>query len=60
MSVFLEEVEGYVLNYLKNNLDKKFVYHSISHTLRVVEKTIELATLEKVVDEDLEILLITA
>ncbi len=60
MSVFLEEVEGYVLNYLKNNLDKKFVYHSISHTLRVVEKTIELATLEKVVDEDLEILLIAA
>ena len=48
MNSFLEKVEGYVLDYLNDNLRKQFVYHSLAHTLRVVEKTKELAALENI------------
>ncbi|SED17411.1 Predicted metal-dependent phosphohydrolase, HD superfamily [Tenacibaculum sp. MAR_2009_124] len=60
MSIFLEKAENYALDYLNNNLEKKFVYHSIAHTQRVVEKAKELGELEKIEGEDLEALVISA
>ncbi|CAM1364586.1 Pycsar system effector family protein [Tenacibaculum xiamenense] len=60
MSVFLEKAESYALDYLNNNLEKKFVYHSIAHTQRVVEKAKELGESEKIEGEDLEALIVSA
>ncbi|CAL2095039.1 Pycsar system effector family protein [Tenacibaculum sp. 190524A02b] len=60
MSNLLENVEHYVLNFLNTNLKKKFVYHNIAHTQRVVEKAKELATLEGLNEEDTQKLLIAA
>jgi len=43
MSTLIEKAQSFVVNLLNEQLDKKLVYHSISHTLRVVEKASELA-----------------
>ncbi len=60
MKNFLEKTEDYVIDYLNENLGKEFVYHSIAHTQRVVEKTKELATLEKLEEEEVELLVTAA
>jgi predicted metal-dependent HD superfamily phosphohydrolase len=51
MENILSEVEKYVVNYLNENLDSKFVYHNLAHTQRVVEKINEL-TEDNYVNED--------
>ena len=39
MSSLLAGTEKYVFNLLNNDLDRKYVYHNLMHTQRVVEKT---------------------
>ncbi|WP_435261599.1 Pycsar system effector family protein [Tenacibaculum sp. nBUS_03] len=60
MSNLLEKVESYVINFLNTGLKKKFVYHNIAHTQRVVEKSKELAALELLNEKDTEIVLVAA
>ncbi|WP_075342449.1 Pycsar system effector family protein [Tenacibaculum agarivorans] len=60
MSTLLEKAESFVVNLLNEQLDKKLVYHSISHTLRVVEKATELADEAKLEPSEKEKLVIAA
>ena len=60
MSTLLEKSESFVMNTLNEKLDKKLVYHSLSHTLRVVEKSSELAEEAKLSETDKECLVIAA
>ena len=60
MSTLLEKAESFVMNTLNEKLDKKLVYHSLSHTLRVVEKSSELAEEAKLSETDKECLVIAA
>ncbi len=60
MSTLLEKVESFVMNTLNEKLDKKLVYHSLSHTLRVVEKAQELAEEDKLAEHDKEALVLAA
>lgn len=43
MDTLIVEAEQYVANFLNENLDNKFVFHNLSHTKRVVAKTVEIA-----------------
>ncbi|WP_299710060.1 Pycsar system effector family protein [uncultured Tenacibaculum sp.] len=60
MSTLLEKAESFVMNTLNEKLDKKLVYHSLSHTLRVVEKSSELAEEAKLSETDKECLVMAA
>ncbi|CAL2088545.1 Phosphohydrolase [Tenacibaculum sp. 190524A05c] len=60
MSTLLEKTESFVMDTLNEKLDKKLVYHSLSHTLRVVEKASELAEDAKLEESEKERLLIAA
>ena len=42
MDTLIVEAEKFVVDFLNKNLDSKFVYHNLSHTKRVVEKTQEI------------------
>ncbi|SDR86628.1 Predicted metal-dependent phosphohydrolase, HD superfamily [Formosa sp. Hel1_31_208] len=42
MESLVQETEKYVISYLNDNLDSKFVYHNLAHTQRVVGKVQEL------------------
>ena len=42
MDALVVEAEKYVISYLNENLDSKFVYHNLAHTQRVVGKVKEL------------------
>ena len=54
-----EGAKNYILRKLERELDPRLTYHSISHTLDVLESAIRLAELEKISEDDL-ILLKTA
>ena len=60
MKNLLTEVEQFVINILNENLEPSFVYHSVSHTQRVVEKTKELVEGMKIEEESANKLLIAA
>lgn len=60
MKDLLIEVEKFVINLLNENLKASFVYHSVSHTQRVVEKTKELIEGMTIDEKSAEILLIAA
>ncbi|WP_411893367.1 Pycsar system effector family protein [Winogradskyella sp. A2] len=60
MENILSEVEKYVVNYLNENLDSKFVYHNLAHTQRVVEKINELTEDNNVSEDEKRQLLIAA
>ena len=45
MDNLIAEAEKYVIQYLNENLDNKFVYHNLSHTQDVVKKANKLAEL---------------
>ncbi len=60
MSQLIEQAEQYAIDFLTNGLDKQFVYHNIAHTQRVVEKSKELAEMEKIAPEELEKLVVAA
>lgn len=42
MNTLIVEAEKFVIDFFNENLDNSFVYHNLSHTKRVVEKTQEL------------------
>jgi len=42
MSDLLSKTEDFVTDLLANDLDKKFLYHNLRHTQRVVKSTKEL------------------
>lgn len=52
MENILTEVEKYVVHYLNEKLDSKFVYHNLAHTQRVVEKINELTQEESGITDD--------
>lgn len=60
MDTLLVKAENFVINFLVKNLDKSFVYHNVSHTQRVVEKTQELIDALEISEEDKENLLLAA
>lgn len=60
MSTLVEKAENFVINLLNEQLEKQLVYHNVSHTQRVVEKSLELAELAKLSDEDKEKLVLSA
>lgn len=58
MSTLIVDTEKYVFSLLNTNLDRKFVYHNLAHTQRVVKSTkelIESSKIDKVAAENLEI-----
>lgn len=60
MNTLVAEAEKYVLNLLNTKLDSSFIYHSISHTQRVVEKIKEITEVQEVEKDDLQNLLLAA
>ena len=48
----LLEAEKYVISFLNEKLDSKYVYHNLAHTQRVVEKTKELAELSDITEAE--------
>ncbi len=51
-----EGVKKFILNKLEKELDPRLTYHSISHTLDVLESAIRLAELEKLSENDVLLL----
>ncbi|MFY0713786.1 HD domain-containing protein [Seonamhaeicola sp. NFXS20] len=60
MSNLLLETEKFATNLLNEELDKSFVYHNLTHTQRVVEKSLELAELCNLTDTDKELLTLSS
>jgi len=60
MNTLVAEAEKYVLNLLNTKLDSSFVYHSISHTQRVVEKIKEITEGQEIPEDNLQNLLLAA
>lgn len=60
MSVLADKVEKHVVNLLRTELSPKFLYHNLSHTLRVVQSTKELIKAENIEGDDAEDLIISA
>lgn len=57
---FFIDVKGFVSNLFKEKLPIQTVYHNFNHTLQVVNAANEIATAEKISEEDKEIVLIAA
>lgn len=51
-----DSAKNYILNKLEKELDPRLTYHSISHTLDVLESAVRLAGLEKMSPEDIQLL----
>ncbi len=60
MENLLNEVENFVINLLNEELNPSFVYHNISHTQYVVDKTKEIAEGLKVDEKSVNKLLLAA
>ena len=60
MNNLIVEAEKFVVNLFNENLDNTFVYHNLSHTKRVVEKTKELIEGEHISEKDAEYLILAA
>jgi predicted metal-dependent HD superfamily phosphohydrolase len=60
METLVVEAEKFVISYLNEHLDSKFVYHNLSHTQRVVEKVQELTKANELNDIEKNILEIAA
>ncbi len=60
METLIQKAEHFVINILNEKLDKAFLYHNISHTIRVVDKAKELGELAKVNENDLQLLVLSA
>ncbi|MEN8703306.1 MAG: Pycsar system effector family protein [Polaribacter sp.] len=60
MSKIINEVEKFIYNLLSEKLHANYVYHNLSHTQRVVEKTIEISEDSNIKGDDLENLTIAA
>ena len=60
MNTLVEKAEHFVINLLNSNLENSFVYHNVSHTQRVVEKTQELVNTLELSEIEKENLLLAA
>ena len=60
MKTLVVEAEKYVIGYLNENLDFKYVYHNLAHTQRVVGKVNELVEGSELDDNDISALQIAA
>jgi len=60
MEDLIEETENFVSQLFLTALDSKFVYHSLAHTQRVVEKTKELSESSEIDQHDKDLLVIAA
>lgn len=60
MNTLTDAAEKFVTNFLNENLDTSFIYHNLTHTQRVVEKTNELATLSELDDAQKQLLTLAA
>lgn len=60
MEDLIVKAERFVISLLNEKLNNKFLYHNVSHTQRVVEKTKELAELKKLTPEDTQKLVIAS
>ncbi len=60
MNDLIAVAEKYVIQYLNENLDNKFIYHNLSHTQDVVKRTNELIELSNLNDTDKSLLLLSA
>ena len=60
MESIVKEAQEYVIEYLNNHLDSKFVYHNLAHTQRVVAKAEELIVEGSYSDTEKQQLLIAA
>ena len=60
MSALVEKAEKYVINFLNENLNNEYVFHNLSHTKRVVEKTQELIEGENIAEAEAQQLLLAA
>lgn len=60
MENLIKDTETFVSKLFSNELDSKFVYHSLAHTQRVVEKTIELSELSELNEHDKRLLILAA
>ena len=57
---FIEEVQDFVSNLLKDKLSDSFIYHNFNHTSDVVKAVKVLSEKEKCTDEEIEILTVAA
>ncbi|TXE19347.1 HD domain-containing protein [Psychroserpens burtonensis] len=60
METLVVEAEKFVISYLNENLDSKFVYHNLPHTQRVVRKVQELTKTHELNDIEKNVLEIAA
>ena len=60
MNDLIAKAELYVLHFLNEKLDNKYVYHNISHTQRVVNKSKEICENSNISDNDKESIIIAA
>jgi len=60
MDTVIAQAEKYVIKFLNDNLDSKYLYHNLSHTQNVVKKTQELIEGLEVDKESADKLLLTA
>jgi len=60
MDTLIVEAEKFVVDFLNKNLDSKFVYHNLSHTKHVVEKTQEIIEGMEIPEAEAQHLLIAA
>ncbi|WGQ12778.1 HD domain-containing protein [Sphingobacterium faecium] len=60
MNDLVKSVEDYVSTLLKENLSVDLDFHSLTHTLEVVEAALEIGQLCNLDDSEIEILLVSA
>ncbi|MEM6829472.1 MAG: HD domain-containing protein [Bacteroidota bacterium] len=56
----LEEAESYARNILWRDLPEKMTYHTINHTIDVVESALEIGRKQNLIEEDMEVLQLAA
>ena len=60
MSDILDKTQQFVVELLTNHLDKRFLYHNLRHTQRVVKSTKQLLDSCSLSDQEMEILELVA
>lgn len=60
MSEIIEKTESFATDLLSNELDRKYLYHNLKHTRRVVKSTKEIINSLDLKPEDVEALILAA
>lgn len=60
MSDIIQKTEKYVVDYLSENLDSKYLYHNLRHTQRVVESTQEILEHYDIKDKENDRIMVAA